>query len=328
MKKALTIIIGVIIVIFSCFGCFRDKGDSFGIKGRDGIGDKGKPNSGKLVEFSYSYIGSIGGGSYTYEIRDNKFSYELMGHDEYEGMTVTADEGLLDKIKDLYIEAESYKWNGYSKSATKVLDGNGFSVYFRFEDGQTCSASGSNCTPKNYSQFSAGMEELLKPLADDIVERAKQKKIAEGLPGKIDSILFNFVQKGNSGDDKHKFHIYITDNAEQNNLDIDIHSVSGEFFPEGDLRYFGHLDRKYIDFSKLEELIEKYQLVNWYDYDVAAEDYNNAEWFQIAIGFDDDKCLSAMGTEKPENYDAFRQEFLSYMVQFADSIKDVYKPYS
>lgn len=73
-------------------------------------------------------------------------------------------------------------------------------------------------------------------------------------------------------------------------------------------------------------MVEKYKLVNWYDYDVEAEDYSNSEWFQIDI-FDDGKYLRACGTEKPENYDEFRKEFLSYMSEFTESIKGVYKPY-
>lgn len=315
-------------MISSLFGCFRHKGmDVPGLKGRDGIGDKGAPNSSELIGFRYSYNVSRSSGSYTYKIEDNQFTYELTGHDEYAEMTEPVDEELLGKLKDLYIESESYKWDGYSKSATNVLDGNGFSVYFRFADGRTCSAGGSNCAPENYDRFCSGMEELLKPLADDIAERGKQKRIAEGFPGNVDSLLANFIQQGDSGDDQYFFNIRITDNPSVNNLDISIHSASGAFLPEGDYRYIGHLDQKYIDFSELNELIETYQLVNWYDYDVAAEDYNNAEWFQIEIKFDDDKHLSAMGTEKPENYDAFRQEFLTYMVGFIDRIKDVYRPY-
>ena len=335
MKKALTII-GVLIVIFSFFGCSRNKGndvpgikesDGTEIKGSDGIGDKGSPNSSKLIGFSYSYIGSRIDEIYTYEIKDNTFTYELGGHDEYAGMTAQVDEELLGKLKDLYIEAEGYKWDGYSKSATGVYDGSGFSVCFSFEDGQICSASGTNCVPKNFGLFSGGMEELLSPLADDIALGAKQKMIDEGFPGKVDSILVSFTQQGESGKDEYFFSIYQTDHELVNNLNISIRSVSGEFFPVDDYKYFGHLDSKDIDFSELDELIEKYQLINWYDYNVTAEDYSNAEWFQIGIGFDDDKHLSAMGTEKPENYDTFRQDFLSYMVRFIDSIKDVYKPF-
>lgn len=318
----------MVMMCFNFFGFSKNGHDDLlGIKGHDGIGDNGRPNSSSLVAFSYSYIGSVRGGSYTYAIEDNTFTYELMGHDEYEGLTVSVDEELLGRLKDLYIEAESYKWDGYSKYATNVLDGDGFSISFRFEDGQSCSANGSNCKPKNYALFCGGMQGLLKPLADDIAEQGKQKKIAEGFPGKVDNILMNFTQQGTSGDDEYSFHIYPTDFADVNNLDIRIHSVSEEFFPAGDYRYFGHIDNRYIDFSKLDELIEQYKLVYWIDYDVAAEDYNNAEWFQISIGFDDDKYLSAMGTEKPEHYDAFRQEFLSYMVQFIEDIKDVYEPY-
>ncbi len=327
-KKVLPIL-GVIVVLFGLFGYFQSKANGgLGLRGPNGIGFRGKPNPTKLVGFTYSYRISRGAGSYTYKIADNEFSYEVMDNEKYAGITAHADEELLAKLKDLYIENESYKWDGYSKSAMNVLDGKGFHINFLFEDGQRCSADGSNCAPENFDQFHAGMQELLKPLADDIVERGKQKKIAEGFPGKVDNVMIYFIQRGKSGSDEYFFSFHPTDSEGKDNLEIRIHSVSGEFLPNGDYKYYGHLDNKYADFSKLDELVEKYQLINWYDYDVAAEDSSNAEWFQVHIGFDDEKRLNAMGTEKPENYDAFRQEFLSYLIEFIDSIKDVYKPYT
>lgn len=206
------------------------------------------------------------------------------------------------------------------------MDGNGFSIAFYFEDGKNCAAHGSNAYPKNYKDFCSGMEELMRPLAADIEEQCRQKFIAEGL-GEITGIMLEFLQKGKSGSDKYSFHIYKTDREELNNLDITIQSVSGDFLPAGDYKYVGHLDEKDLDFSGIKKIIEKHRLCEWQYYHAAAKDYNNAEWFQIAISFGDGKLLSAMGTEKPDRYDEFRREFLSYMVEFIESIKSVYKPY-
>ncbi len=325
-KIALLIIVALVGVLIMAFSNRGNIGDYIrGIRGNSGIGNKGKANSTKLVAFSYSYIGSVGGGSYTYKVEDNQFSYESMYDDKYAGLSVPVDEELLGKLKELYLEAEAYKWDGYSKSDMNVRDGHGFSVSFRFEDGGRCSADGSNCSPENFDSFRVGMQALLSPLAEDVFEQLRQKKIAEGFRGKVDNFTLNFIQQGSSGKDKYYFSVRTPRYADDINLDISIHSVSGEFFPEGDYRYYGILDSEYCDFSRLDALIEKYRLVEWYDYDVAAEDYNNEEWFQIGIYFDDDERLSAMGTEKPENYAALRREFLSYMVEFIDSIKDVYR---
>ncbi len=330
MKNTMKIItVGLIITVFLFLRC-RSKGADIllGIKGTDGIGNKGTPNSTQLIGFRYSLNESPRGNSYTYEIKDKKFTYTTLAHSEYAEISIPVDDMLLEKLKKVYIEAECYKWDGYSKYDTRVLDGYNFSLLFQFEDGKSCFASGSNRSPENYKQFVKGMQELLEPLADKIVEHGKQKKIAEGFPGKVKKIVMSFVQQGNSGEDKYSFNIYSADSNDENNLDISIRSVSEEFLPKGDYKYFGHLDKQYVDFTELDNLIDKYQLINWYDYYVIAPDSNNMERFNISIKFNDGKHLYADGTEKPENYDAFRQEFLSYMIRFIDSIKDVYKPYS
>ena len=54
--------------------------------------------------------------------------------------------------------------------------------------------------------------------------------------------------------------------------------------------------------------------MKWYNWDKAAEDYNNAEWFQLSFSFEEGN-MNAMGTEYPENYDEFRSEVLQHIVR-------------
>ena len=76
-----------------------------------------------------------------------------------------------------------------------------------------------------------------------------------------------------------------------------------------------------IDFASFQALIDKYELINWYNYDETAEDYNNQEWFQISFGFDDGKVLNAMGTKHPEHYEEFRQEYLELIIRICTSLE-------
>jgi hypothetical protein len=67
-----------------------------------------------------------------------------------------------------------------------------------------------------------------------------------------------------------------------------------------------------INWQGVAALVRKYDLVKWMDYDRAAEDYNNCEWFQIELGFEQGH-ISAMGTLHPDNYDNFRRDFLTIL---------------
>ena len=51
------------------------------------------------------------------------------------------------------------------------------------------------------------------------------------------------------------------------------------------------------------------------DYHKTAEDYNNAEWFQLGFSFEKG-YISAMGSLPPDgNYDAFRHDILKLLAK-------------
>ena len=77
-----------------------------------------------------------------------------------------------------------------------------------------------------------------------------------------------------------------------------------------------------IDFAGVQALIEKYDLITWYNYDETDEDYANKEWFQMSFGFDDGKTLNAMGTKHPEHYEEFRKEFLELIIQMCSQLEN------
>ncbi|MBR5931970.1 MAG: hypothetical protein IKZ95_08115 [Lachnospiraceae bacterium] len=314
MKKRVVTIVLALCLIGILTGCRS----GLGIKGTNGIGKKAVDNESGVNTFFYSYNASIGADSYSYSVveKDGKhfLEYESMVYQDYGTMTMELDEAFLDQLTKLYKDCRLAEWDGYDKYATNVLDGDGFSLSLSFRDGESMSAHGSNCAPEGYGTFKEQMEALFTPLAETLLEEARQQQIAEGFPGKLDFIMAYFKQKGDSGSDS--YDIFITQpGVRDNNFDVKITSKSGEFIEPGEYQYYTAMDVSQIDFAGVQELIEKYDLIQWYNYDEAAEDYNNSEWFQISFGFDDGKTLNACGTEHPEHYEEFRKEFLELIVK-------------
>ena len=318
MKKRVVTIVLALGLVGILTGCRS----GLGIKGTNGIGKKAVDNESGVNTFFYSYNASIGADSYSYSVveKDGKhfLEYESMIYQDYGTMTMELDVDFLDQLTKLYKDCRLAEWDGYDKYATNVMDGDGFSLRLSFRDGQSMSAHGSNCAPDGYGEFYQKMEELLVPLRDELLEEARQQKIAEGFSGNLDFIMANFKQKGSSGSDS--YDIFITmPGVREKNFDVQIKSESGEFLEPGSYRVYTAMDASQIDFAGVQALIEKYDLVQWYNYDKAAEDYNNSEWFQISFGFDGGNTLNACGTEHPENYDAFRKEFLELIVKMTEN---------
>ena len=322
MKKRMLMVVLTLGLIGILTGCKSQSDRLLGIKGTNGLGKKAVDNESGINTFYYSYNGSIGGDSYSYSVaeKDGKhyLEYESMLYDDYGTLTMELEEAFLDQLTALYKEHRLAEWDGYNKYATHVMDGDGFSLNISFRDGESMSAHGSNCYPDRYGEFCQQMEELFVPLRDELLEEARQQKIAEGLPGNLNSILAVFKQKGTSGSDFYDILILEPDVREKN-FDVQIESESGEFIEPGSYQFYTAMDAAQIDFAGVKELIDKYDLVQWYNYDEAAEDYNNSEWFQISFGFDDGKTLNACGTRHPENYDAFRKEFLELVVKMTEN---------
>ena len=300
-------------------GCGKS---SLGEKGSNGEGKKAKDNETGIVSFYYGYNGSIGGDSYSYDIKEQDgklvFIYEAMEKRDYGEMTTECGQEILDKLYALYKEQRIAEWNGYSKSNPNVLDGDGFSLSIKFGDGATLSAHGSNAFPVRYGDFISGMNEILSPLRDKVLEEKKQEYIAKGINGKLDSVMVHFKQQGTSGRDDYDFFL-ISEEYRENNCDISFKSLSGEYLPKGEGSYHIKLPLADANLDELQKIIEEYNIISWFDYNKSAEDYNNCEWFQIHLGFDDDMNIEAYGTEHPENYDEFRDAFIKWMKELVDA---------
>ena len=131
---------GILSLLARCSG--------LGPKGSNGIGKRAKDNQSGVSDFYYSYNGSIGGNSYSYRIKDEDgkkvFIYEAMEHREFADMKLDCPPEILDRLYKLYLDMRIAEWDGFDKYNPKVLDGDGFSLRIKFNDGVKMSAGGSN----------------------------------------------------------------------------------------------------------------------------------------------------------------------------------------
>ena len=327
MKKSIFTILLAMSVIGVLAGCKSspepEPDPDDGITGSDGAGADAADNESGIDTFSYSYIGSIGGDSYSYSVtsEDGKqfFVFESMLYPDYGEMTCEADAAFLEQLEQLYKDCRLAEWDGFHKTNTYVLDGDGFSLHITFKDGKTLSAGGENTFPQGYRDFREKLEKAASAMKEKLLEEKRQEKIAEGFTGKLNFMMATFLQQGTSGSDKYEI-LISTPDVRDKNFDVRITSESGELIPEGTYQYYGTMPADEIDFAGVQALIDKYELITWYNYDETAEDYNNEEWFQISFGFDDGNDLNAMGTKHPEHYDEFRKEFLELIIRMCDNL--------
>lgn len=281
----------------------------------------GEAYSAHIQSFTYHYNGTIGGNSHSFAVQVSdqaaRITVEELEHMDYGDVTDTVGMELVQALEELCAKHDVMKFNGFDKTNPHVCDGSGFSLSITYDNGKSVFARGMNSSPKGYRAFSDDLHELFKPYRDKLYAAALQKKIANGVKGDIRFMLMNFIQQGESGFDRYEVMISHAASRE-NNFQVKIRSVSGEFFPKGEYDYYCAVPDDAIDWKAFTKLVKKHQLVQWMDYEKTAADYNNCEWFQLEFIFDEYGQISAMGTEHPENYDAFRKDYLTLLRKTVD----------
>ncbi|MBQ2412130.1 MAG: hypothetical protein II313_01760, partial [Anaerotignum sp.] len=93
----------------------------------------------------------------------------------WEKLDVDLEDDIMDQLETIVYEHQMYQWDGFSKTDTNVMDGEGFSLDITFMDGTTVSAHGSNAFPSGYGAaedaFNGLFWELTKVHADKIMEK-------------------------------------------------------------------------------------------------------------------------------------------------------------
>lgn len=117
-----------------------------------------------IASFSYSHSGSSTSEFYFYEVARDEESGEMVvyydlycGYAEY---TLPADEELMKGLSAIIDEHNLHKWDGFNRTNSLVLDGTGFGLGVRFDDGSGISASGNNSFPDGHYDASQAINDL------------------------------------------------------------------------------------------------------------------------------------------------------------------------
>ena len=124
-----------------------------------------------IVKFRFSasagsYMNS--GESYEAELENGKVTViiRLDGVDEEEAEVFTTDESFLRRLDEIVERNNVKKWNGFSLSNRNVLDGHGFSLSIKMENGEYLTASSYLAWPDHYSEFKGEVASLFMELYD------------------------------------------------------------------------------------------------------------------------------------------------------------------
>ena len=180
MRKGVLKRIGVIglwggVSMFSLFGC-ANKIRYDGNKGGEPV-DVSKSID---VYFSYSsgsYMNS--GNSYSAVLRDDgvvEVKVRQDGQAEKNVPVIETDKAFLEKIDQIIADNNVAKWNGYHMSARDVLDGDGFSLSIKMDNGQKISAGSYMAWPDGYGAFKGEMDTLFIDLYESVYPN-KQKAL-------------------------------------------------------------------------------------------------------------------------------------------------------
>lgn len=254
-----------------------------------------------MRSFSYSYIGTIGGGSFTWTVRredDGSVRFVLLDplRDEYDKISDTVPVSLMDSIEALCRKYEVYRWDGYDKTARGVCDGRGFSMDIRYQDGQRVEVYGMNSSPMNFYKFEDELYQLCTPYRDQMLAIGRQRMIEKGVQGPLRCILASIIMRAEGM----KYYVLIRrEDMIENNVEVRINDES----------FYGHMDDAQIGWADFEKLFKKHHLVQWMEFEGTAENPNEAEWFQIAFSYEQGH-ISAHGSAHPEGYEVFRKDFI------------------
>lgn len=123
----------------------------------------GKKSNGKIIHFFYSYGSYSGERIYEIEVTDDKAIIMAKG---YNGVDLNLNKEIstsyLEKIQKVVDKYDINSWDGFKKTDYDILDGDGFSIIIKYENGKEISATGYMKYPKNYKKASSELRKILE----------------------------------------------------------------------------------------------------------------------------------------------------------------------
>ena len=130
----------------------------------------------EIRSFCYVHNGSISYDGYNYTFYRDEIGVHLTAEMNcgWEKLEIDLDDEVMDQLETIVYEHRMYSWDGFSKTNSNVMDGEGFSLYIDFMDDTRISAHGSNAFPEGYGDAESAFNKIFWDLteihADKIVE--------------------------------------------------------------------------------------------------------------------------------------------------------------
>ena len=110
-----------------------------------------------ITGFEFSRNGEIFRDSYEIIMLMDGYSVSISGN-EYQPV----DESIIDALYEVVEKYDLYRWDGFDKTRSCVLDGEDFRFMISFSDGTSIQADGNNAFPENYFDAMSEMEHILE----------------------------------------------------------------------------------------------------------------------------------------------------------------------
>ena len=105
---------------------------------------------------SSSYFKRVQG--YEYRLKEGNSAAHFLMANEEAAYPVPVDQAWVDTLTGFIRQYDMMAWDGFSGSATELLDGTQFDAAFTFADGTSVHASGYGCFPNNYGDASDAID--------------------------------------------------------------------------------------------------------------------------------------------------------------------------
>lgn len=123
---------------------------------------KAKVTQAPVTAFSYSHRGTSYDSIYSYEVEasGNDYRFRFLPVREEDAQTALMLESDVTALHEIINRFDLWKWHGFNKSASGVLDGAGFTLHILFADGTVIDAHGNNAFPQSHNKALSEIKNL------------------------------------------------------------------------------------------------------------------------------------------------------------------------
>lgn len=264
-----------------------------------------------ITSFYFSHNGMSMDDCYSYFVAHEQAGARLQAErfvfGEAKETDFAIDESVLDELEKIVQHNRLDKWDGFHKTNSMVLDGDGFSLSITLSNGREISASGSNAFPNGYSDAVSEICALFDDLIDEYGDLYPKTLVYD----ELDHLLLSLTKRGGR-----EFFCAASKRADGTvRLDIRIKGYE-DFYPEREYTFYGSCAD--FPFDEIQSIVRQYDVPSWNGWEKTAENYSECEWFQIEFGYESGEHICAMGTLYPNDYENVRSELLSVIGDFIE----------